>query len=367
MQQSNGQKLGRVQRKKPAQPKRRRSRPSRRAENLETVPAAFGFERRVRAPTQYMRDGVHHVIHTELLYGTLAGATSFTVQQFLRINPGLPMFVFLSDIAKNFEQYRFNRLSFEFMPISATSSKGSVMFSPNFDASDPRPVTERQALNNVYGVSSVSWRRLICDLPSKQLNATANRHYVRTCAVAGDLKTYDVCTMAICTNDQADTDSIGKIFVHYDVELYLPQTDPSPSTTPLYTAQYGLTSTQTVTNAVEATVLLSSVYDPLALAISSGVITPPAGVYRVSAHVCLQDSANEACGLVTAWRFNGANVTASTQRTNQGAAGSASYLTVSTEYVFPCNGTDTIALRVLATGAAGTLTLEYVTVLLTLA
>ncbi len=297
------------------------------------------------------------VSHRELVVDTIAGSTGFTVQSCLKLNPGLATtFPWVSPLATQWEMYQCHKLIAWYVPIAPSNTQGDIILSPNYDASDPRPTTERQAMDNFGASINSCWNAFSCVLDPASMKPMARR-YVRNCSVAGDSKTFDIGTLAVCSNNETGTTAVGKLFLEYDFEFFIPQNDPSPSTTPLYTSMFQRAALQGYTTAVAAPLQLDApLYDPLGLGTpATGVITPPAGAYRYHFNTTVIDSAAEVFSAVISMFKNGAALTpVQTAQTSQNE-GAGTQLNLALSGVVTCNGTDTIQVQITLTGAAGTL------------
>jgi len=196
------------------------------------APAAIGNLQTTRVPRVQTsgRGGVRctRIIHRELVDPALLGSTSFSVFRSLSCNPGLAaIFPWLSTQAKSWEQYRFRRLVFEYITRVGSGTKGSVILSPCYDPSDPIPTTEVEASDNFGTREDVVWKDMTMVMDPRLMYALGPRKYVRSGNVAGDVKTYDSAVVYVATNDCADASAIGKIWVSYDVDFYVPQSSPT--------------------------------------------------------------------------------------------------------------------------------------------
>jgi len=304
--------------------------------------------------------------HRELIATTVAGSTSFVVQNVYSINPGLAAsFPWLAPQAQQWEQYTVHGIRYIWVPIAPTSTAGDVYLVPDYDASDPTPTTETQASDNVDSVVDSCWQDIVCDLDPKAMMGLGPRRFIRPCAVAGDVKTFDVGKFFLCTNNEAGTSAIGKLFVEYDFEFFEPQNSPSPATAPQGTSVFNYNNDTLVfsTGVAQNLAYDTVVFDPLGIgAPVAGVFTPPAGSYRLEAVTTSTDSVAEVFQSLTQIFKNGAYATT----TNRGrvvsdfGAVNASFneqVNINTGVV-TCNGTDTIALNTTLTGAAGTLKVQ---------
>ncbi len=153
----------------------------------------------------------------------IAGSVAYAVSQ-LSINPGLyATFPWLAKMASLFESYKFNQLAFEFKTESATTAKGKVVLSVDWDAADAPPATKQQQLQERTKLDCAAWAvaRMNCD--QADLWKFGVQRYIRQAAVANtDIKTYDVGNLNIGVQGMADTSNVGELYVVYDVELITP-------------------------------------------------------------------------------------------------------------------------------------------------
>jgi len=188
------------------------------------------------------------------------------------------------------------------------------------------------------------------------------RKFTRPCLVAGDIKTYDMGKLYIITNNCANTNPIGKLYLEYDFEFFVPNSSPDPSTTPQQTSFFIQNATQTVSTGVATPVLWDSkVFDALGFgSATAGVFTPPAGCYRISTTVGCVDTTAESFDSQISLFKNGIALTLPVNAAfNANASlGATSIHNLTCEGVIPMNGTDTFQVQVTLTGAAGTLSVE---------
>lgn len=299
------------------------------------------------------------IAHRELVLASVAGSTTFTVQNKLSINPGLAAtFPWLAPQAQQWEQYRVHKLDVEYVPIAPTSTQGDLIISPNYDSSDPPPTSEVQAGDNYGSVTDSCWKGFQCRLDVQSMMALSPRRYVRATAIAGDIKTFDVGKIFICTNNETGTSAIGKIYLDYDFEFFTPQNDPLPSTVPLYTSLFSNHATTTFTTTVAKAMPFDTlIFDPLGVgAPVAGVFTPPAGSYLLMGEINMVDGNNEAFSLRVEIQKNSAALSNPLLTFNNIAAvATGAQVSVPFHGVVNCNGTDTFSIVCTVTGAAGTL------------
>lgn len=323
------------------------------AEKKEAYVATATTQRSSR-PTGKMSQYTRHITHRELV-ASVNGSTAFTATGY-DLNPGIARtFPWLSTQATGWEQYRFNRLVFEFVTRTATSTLGSVILSPEYDPSDPPPTSEAIATNAMDAVEDATWKNITCRLNTASMYPLGPRKYIRSTRIGGDIRTFDSGTFFICTVEEAGADAIGKLWVEYDVDLYIPQTASSAASGSNTTFSNG-NGTQTYTTTVAA---IQSWAAPsvdachLFSAATMTAFTPPAGAYIVSAQIQAKDTSAESFTVVATFRKNGGAVIESRSLATSVANG---YVIVPVQAYLSANGSDTFDIYVTMTGAAGTLT-----------
>jgi hypothetical protein len=242
------------------------------------------------------------------------------------------------------------------------------MMSPDYDASDPTPTTEVQAGNNAGTVQDSCWANIRLRLDPQAMMGLGPRRFVRQSAVAGDVKTFDVGKLFVCSNNQTGTTVIGKLWLEYDIEFFVPQNSPNTDTIPQGTSEFLLNAPVTFTSTVAKALQYDTIaFDPLGVGLPvAGAFTPPAGSYTAQAILSVEDTAAETFTVQVNLYKNGAPV-ALVQSLERSTVTAAGYFTIPLNGVVNCNGTDTFGIAVTMTGAAGTLTCNYASLLLTLA
>jgi len=214
---------------KPKNPKQKRNKrknpPTPSATMVTTVsaaPVSLGYNGAVKPPKyRSTKNGCVCLSHSELV-GDVIGTLAFTPTIY-SINAGLTtLFLWLSNIAANYESYIFKKLKFRYLPACATDNAGTVYVSVDFDPSDPAPVTERQLTNYQGTRFSAPWKATVYDCLSSNLRKCSS-YYVRTGALnAGeDIGLTDVGNFIIATVGCAAS-TMGKLWVDYEVELSTP-------------------------------------------------------------------------------------------------------------------------------------------------
>jgi len=105
------------------------------------------------------------------------------------------------------------------------------MLVPDYDAADLAPSTEQIASSYRDAVEEVPWIEMFClDCDPAAMLEPGSRKFVRSGPLAAnlDIKTYDSGNVFVCTTDGTAV-NWGKIWVEYDVDLFVPQLPPTGS------------------------------------------------------------------------------------------------------------------------------------------
>lgn len=231
------------------------------------------------------RDGVR-IRHREFLQD-LSGSTTFTATTFA-INPGqAATFPWLSQIAANFEEYRFDGLVFEYISssgdaiASTNNSLGEVFACVDYSAGTSSLFTNKQTMeNSMWCVTAKPSLNMTLPVECEPKLNPIGILYVRTGAVPSgfDQRLYDLGTAGIATQGQQAAVTIGSWFVSYDVMLYKPVLEQE---TAVGSAHY---KCNTYTNAAPFTGH-TSVYDSIGLSFTNTVVTFPtnlSGTYYIN-------------------------------------------------------------------------------------
>ncbi len=196
-----------------------------------SAPQASGQVRKMDRPKYLQpnpkagRNGDIIVAHREYITD-VAGSVAFASNT-IPINPGMNgSFPWLSGLAQRFESYRFNRLKFCFETEAPTTTTGTVLLTNDYDASDAAPTSKSQAMAYRSAVRSPPWSDC-CLVSLKEDLSKRNSYYVRSGALAAnqDIKLYDTGTHFVCTQAQANTNTVGELYVEYEVMLMTPQSN----------------------------------------------------------------------------------------------------------------------------------------------
>jgi len=301
------------------------------------------------------------ITHRELINGSVAGSTTFTVQNSYSLNPGIAAtFPWLSTQASQYEEYKFRSLSFQYVPIAPTSTQGDIHLIPEYDPVNPAPSTEVQALDHYGSISNSVWAPVTIKFDTKSMHSTGTRKFVRTSVVPSDLKTFDGGLFHVCTNNETGTSTIGKLFVEYTVELYTPFIGPQPGSSSSTVSMFTNSGTQTLTTTTPTNVAFANgVANPLGITIGSAQWTLPIGTWLVRAKVVCVDSASENFAGTLKIQQGGADLNPTALSAFNMGTATAPTNTLVSESIVTVTASNSAVITIVCTltGAAGTLTL----------
>lgn len=311
------------------------------------------------------------VTHRELITGSVMGSTSFAIQNSIPLNPGLASaFPLLSGIAKNYEEFRWNYVRFLWIPIAPTSAQGDVIMIQEYDANAPQPSTEVDAVNHAGTTEGNIWKELRMSFSASSMHGFGNRRFVRTCSVAGDPKTYDSGIFYLGINNTVDsTTKIGKLFVEYSVELFIPRNPSIQGSLPTSVAIWQNSNSQSIVTATPTPLVYNTSLTSNSLGITLGAdtktFTLPVGFYRIELFVdCKDTSAETFTGGLDLLNPSSAVTTASGANFNVTNVANGIQSLVCVAYLQVTSSNNTVVGNVQLTGAAGTLTIPAATSLI---
>jgi len=203
--------------------------------------------------------------HREYLKDVISAGLGFALTSF-SINPtNAVTFPWLSNIANNFESYKFNGLVFEFLTNSATAvastntALGTVILATQYNIDDPPFATKLQMEQYEYAVSTVPFESAIHPVECKRDSGVLEYLYTYA-GGSGDPRFSTFGTFSLATVGQQSSANIGELWVSYDIELCKSRLSPFPS---LY--QYHATLTPTAPASI------------LGYTTTTDMFTPPTG------------------------------------------------------------------------------------------
>jgi hypothetical protein len=188
--------------------------------------------------------------HREYIKDVISSGAGFALTT-VPINPTNPTtFPWLSNIANNFESYKFNGLVFEFLTNSATAvastntALGTVILATQYNIDDPPFASKLSMEQYEYAVSTVPFESAIHPVECKR--DTGVLEYLYTYAAgSGDPRFSTFGNFSIATLGQQSSSNIGELWVSYDIELCKSRLTPFPS---LYQFHATLTPTAPAPN-----------------------------------------------------------------------------------------------------------------------
>lgn len=167
------------------------------------------------------------VCHREYL-GDISGTTNFTNLQY-PLNPGMSTtFPWLSQIAANYQQYRFHGLVFEFRPLITdfvtSGAPGVVVMATNYNA-DQTAYASRQIMENSEFAVSVKPTNALMHMVECNPDQTAMKLYnIRTTALPNnqDLRLSDLGLFQFATQSNPNNQNLGELWCTYCVEFFKP-------------------------------------------------------------------------------------------------------------------------------------------------
>lgn len=176
------------------------------------------------------------VSHSEFIAPIILdpSTSGFVQLKRLRCNPGSEKtFLWLSNIARNYEFYRFKKLEFEYLNRCSTASEGSLIISPDYDGEDGAFASQERMLFDNQGTSDKSfWIDAKVSLKPNLMNAMYKAHTnmsdTRFASTSQDQKTVDCAQVFVCTDSNLTAKVLGKLVTHYVVEFWGPQAPTEP-------------------------------------------------------------------------------------------------------------------------------------------
>jgi len=157
------------------------------------------------------------------------GTTAFTNNTF-PVNPGLSeVFPWLSQIANNYEQYRWNGLIFQFVSTSSDAiasttdlGLGQVILASDYNSADAAFVNAPQMLGTMFSNSGKPSENIMHAIECAPTDVANKLYYVRSGDVPSgtDIRLYDMLSFQLATQKMpANYDGMGQLWVSYDVTL----------------------------------------------------------------------------------------------------------------------------------------------------
>jgi len=200
------------------------------ANNVRIAPNAIAKPAPKFGPRFNMIRGRYTVGNKEFMANlkpTTSGTSDLNVFEF-NAQVGLAeMFPWLSTIANTHQRYRMHKLKFEYVPVCGTTTRGRVTLAFSIDPTEASPTTMSQITQYPNYEANSVWTpmTLVANLSDRR-----DELYTRAGAVTNtDIKTYDLGKLFVGISDTTDTNTIGQLFVEYEVELLTPKPTACPA------------------------------------------------------------------------------------------------------------------------------------------
>lgn len=210
-----------------------------RAVDIDCGPPQFSPGRNVR------------VAHREYLGDITCAAPGDFKTDTYTLNPGnVDTFPWLSNIAKNFEEYRFHGLVFEFKSTSANAlnstntALGTVIMATQYDSVEETFSNKRDMENHEFASSTKPSQSVLHGVETKpKYTSISTNLYVLSGAQPADTdkRLYDLGKFTIATTGMQAQCVIGELWVTYDIEFYKPQLLAAIPNTTAYAHYYNAT------------------------------------------------------------------------------------------------------------------------------
>lgn len=166
------------------------------------------------------------VCHREYL-GDINGTSAFNINSF-PLNPGSETtFPWLSQLATNYQEYKFHGCIFEFRPLITdfvtSGAPGVIIMATNYNAVAPVYTTKQQMENTEFAVSVKPTLNLIHGIECDPAQTVIGQRSVRSGQIPpnADLRLYDYGTFQFATQGNP-VQLIGELWVSYCVEFFKP-------------------------------------------------------------------------------------------------------------------------------------------------
>lgn len=157
-------------------------------------------------------------------------ATSAFNNNHLPVNPGLSdTFPWLSSIANNYEQYRWNGLVFQFVSTSSDAiasttdlGLGQVVLASDYNSADAPFVNLPQMLGTMFSNSGKPSENIMHAIECAPTDTASKLYYVRSGDIpeGTDIRLYDMLSFQLATqNMPSDYTGMGQLWVSYDITL----------------------------------------------------------------------------------------------------------------------------------------------------
>lgn len=174
--------------------------------------------------------GSIRITHKEYIGEISSATSSFDVSAY-SLNPGLVnSFPWLSTIAQNFEQYKWNGMVFQFVSTSADAlnstdtALGKVVLATDYNAGDPNFINVQQMMGTEFSNMGKPSQNIMHAIECDPNQTPLNLLWVRTgpTPTDSDVRLYDLGKFQIGRTGSQNANVIGDLWVSYDITLCKP-------------------------------------------------------------------------------------------------------------------------------------------------
>lgn len=324
--------------------------------SLSSIPAAY-LDKPSRRKTEIRSNKDSTTICGSEFIDTINGSVSFDSTKY-QVNPGLPIFTWLSERASGFEKYFWRKLVFEYVPAEAvTTTAGSIYMVADYDPEDSKPSSLSALATYETQNESRVFQKFSLDVSSKRMFDGVQRKKVRRGPVGGDLQLYDGCSLSVGTISCSGSSAIGQLWCHYEIDLISPQTDPTSGIVP---AKFSLYNTSVAITGFVSGINKNIAFDePIIDGLElfdgldgDGNFTLPCGCYLIQCNLSYFDAATEVISVSWQLHKDALPLVPPIQMGNKTSVG-GSFIPGTLTAFFESDGTNTLAVIMGATFTTG--------------
>jgi hypothetical protein len=164
------------------------------------------------------------LVKSEFIMNLVPSGEEFEAHQIV-LNPGNSlMFPWLSTISDGWEKFKVKKIRFEYKTAQSTLVPGMVMFAPEFNVEAPLPDSKQDLLEYMYAKRCAIWENISMDIAVSSV-MNYKDYYIRTGSSDSQSPLLFDPMYLIWATDAVSTDVeyIGELWVHYEIEMLLPQ------------------------------------------------------------------------------------------------------------------------------------------------
>lgn len=136
-----------------------------------------------------------------------------------KLNPGnAVLFPWLQTMASNFEQYKFDSVRLQYVPLCNTLTTGRVALYYDKDSQDEQPADRVELANMAHLTETSPWAEASLSIPTDAIKRFT------TDSATTDRKLIDLGQVGVATYGGPPSDvASGDVFIHYTVTFFTPQ------------------------------------------------------------------------------------------------------------------------------------------------